>query len=355
MMYEAFAADGYEYITKKIEDSVRSDTRTAVIEGKWRIDKAVTLPSNFTLILKDCHLVMEDGCFSNMFVNEHHGTELGRTVGGTDTNISIIGRGEAVIDGGAYNGLSESTQMKNGYPPIWKNNLILFTNVDGFKISNISCRNQRWWALNFIYCSNGYLGNIDFCANDTAVDESGNEYHGLKRARYGDVLVKNADGIDLRQGCHDILIENITGFTEDDTIALTGLDGNVEKAFSVDGLSGDICDIEIRNISTASYCTNVRLLNQGGIRLHDILIDGVYDTSATSPHMDRGLHAVRIGDPHLYGARNAFADETYNIKIRNVRGRGDYVLALAGGMSSVSMYGIESFGTAKMLLDERNK
>ena len=29
----------------------------------------------------------------------------------------------------------------------------------------------------------------------------------------------NADGIDIRRGCRDIVIENITGFTEDDTVA----------------------------------------------------------------------------------------------------------------------------------------
>jgi polygalacturonase len=183
-----------------------------------------------------------------MFVNEHHDTEIGKTVDGTDSNISIIGRGEAILDGGKYNGLSEKTQLINGLPPIWKNNLLLFTNVDGFKVEGISCRNQRWWALNFIYCSNGYLGNIDFCACDIGVDENGQEYHGLKRSKYGQVLVKNADGIDLRQGCHDIVIENITGFTEDDTVALTGLNGRLEQAFSVDGLPSDICNVEIKNV-----------------------------------------------------------------------------------------------------------
>jgi hypothetical protein len=71
------------------------------------------------------------------------------------------------------------------------------------------------------------------------------------------------------------VIENITGFTEDDTVALTGLYGRLEKQFEVDGLSIDIYNVTIRNIASASFCTNVRLLNQGEVKLHDILIDGV--------------------------------------------------------------------------------
>ena len=352
-MSEIFKKGGSEYIAAEIKKAIENETRTAKISGNWEIDSAVRIPSNFTLILEDCHLCMADGSFSNMFVNKHHDTEVGRTLAGRDSNISVIGRGRAILDGGKYNGLSEKNASKDGMPPIWKNNLLLFTNVEGFKVSDISCRNQRWWALNFVYCAHGYLGNIDFCANDTAFDENGNEYHGLIRSKYSEVLVKNADGIDLRQGCHDIVIENITGFTEDDSIALTGLNGRVEKAFSVPELPSDICNVEIRNIRTAAFCTNVRLLNQGDIKLHDILIDGVYDMGPECPYMDEGRYAVRVGDVHMYGTRHATEDETYNITIRNVRGAQTHVIALAGAMKNLVMYGIEAVGNTKMLLDDR--
>ena len=349
----AFLLNGYEYVTSKINEAIENESRTAVISGGWVINRAIRLPSNFTLVLQDCHLRMADGCYSNMFVNENHGTEIGRTIAGTDRNISIIGRGEAILDGGKYNGLSEKNHSKDGMPPIWKNNLLLFTNVDGFKISDISCHNQRWWALNFVYCSNGYIGNVDFCANDTAIDADGNEYHGLRRNAYNDILVKNADGVDLRQGCHDIVIENLTGFTEDDSVALTALDGSFERLFAVDGLPSDLCRVTIRNIRTAAFCTNVRLLNQGEIKLHDIVIDGVYDMGLDSPHMDRGLYAVRVGDTQMYGNRHSTKDETYNIQIKNVVGSGLYALALAGEVDNLVVSGIEATNGAKMLLDQR--
>lgn len=354
-MKPSFTPGGVAHIRALIDRAIQNESRTATVTGNWEIDEAIRLPSNFTLILDGCHLRLADGCFTNLFVNEHHGTELGRTVAGTDRNISILGRNGAILDGGNYNGLSEKTQNQNGMPPIWKNNLVLFTNVDGFTVRGLHCRNQRWWALNFLWCANGYLGDLDFCASDLAIDEDGNEYHGLLRDRYADVVVKNADGIDLRCGCHDIVIENVTGFTEDDTVALTALRGRMESSFAVEGLPEDLCHVQIRNVRASAYCSIVRLLNQGGTRLHDIMVDGVYDTSCECPHLDHGRYAVRIGDgKHLYGSRHSTADETYNITVKNVYGRGICVLALAGAMENVVFYGIEAAEGTQMLLDERS-
>ena len=350
---KSYYPNGTKYIINLIDEAIRNGSRTSTVKGDFIIDEVIRIPSDFTLILDGCHLKMADGCYYNMFVNEHHDTKKGRTKNGTDHNITILGRNGAILDGGEYNGLSEKTQLKNGLPPIWKNNLILFTNVDGFKISGVSCHNQRWWALNFIYCSNGYISDIDFCANDTAVDEKGNIYHGLKRSKYSEILVKNADGIDIRQGCHDIVIENISGFTEDDTIALTGLNGVMEQTFAVEGEKSDIYNITVKNIHSSAYCTIVRLLNQGGIRLHDIVIDGVYDTSYNSPHMDKGLFAVRIGDTHLYGERHATAEETYNIKINKVYAVCEHAVGLAGNMKGLEIGEIECAHGAKPLLDAR--
>ena len=118
MTEKAFRVGGYDYITAKIEEAVCDGSRTAVISGCWEIDRAIRLPSHFTLILENCHLRQADGCFDNIFVNQHHDTEIGRTRTGTDRNISILGRGEAILDGGSYNGLSEKTQRQNGLPPI---------------------------------------------------------------------------------------------------------------------------------------------------------------------------------------------------------------------------------------------
>ena len=149
------------------------------------------------------------------------------------------------------------------------------------------------------------------------------------------------------------MIENITGFTEDDTIALTGLNGRLEQTFSVDGLPSDICNVTVRNIRSAAFCTIVRLLNQGDVALHDITIDGVYDSSDGLRYFDKSLYAVRVGDTRLYGTRPATKEETYNITIKNVFARNEYAVSLAGDMNNLVMYGIECADGCKMLLDER--
>ena len=351
-----FRPKGDQHIRELIGQALENGTRTATVTGAWIIESEIRVPSNFTLILDGCHLKMADGVYSNLLVNEHHDTDLGRSLEGVDRSIRILGKNGAILDGGLYNGLSEKTQRKNGLPPIWKNNLLLFTNVDGFEISGISFHNQRWWALNFIFCANGSLHDLDFKASDIRIDEQGNLHHGLRRDKYGEILVKNADGIDLRRGCHDIRIENVTGFTEDDSIALTGVYGRMEQTFEVPGLPDDICHITIKNVATSSFCTNVRLLSQGGVRLHDILIDGVRDTSEDSPFMDRGIYAVRVGDQHMYGTRHATADETYRITIKNVYSRAAHsAIYLAGEMTGLVIENVSCASETPPLIDLRGK
>lgn len=348
-MNYAIQKGGTDYIRSLIDAAVQDGSRCATVRGDWEIKAAIRLPSNFTLILEDCHLRLADGCYASIFVNEHNETEIGKTVDGTDRNISIIGRGNAILDGGEYNGLGEMTPPEKRPAPLYKNNLILFTNVNGFKISGLKCINQRWWATNFIYCRNGSIENMDFCADDRRFDKDRTLVHGLIQGdNYSNIYVKNADGIDLREGCQNIVIENITGFTEDDTIALTGLAGKLEAAFRVEGLSSDICNVKINNIRAAAFCSIVRLLNQGEIKLHDIEIDGVFDTSENSPHLNRGARAIRVGDKYLYGPRHCTKDETYNISIKNVYAAGISALALAGEIGNLVICGIECAKGTKM-------
>jgi hypothetical protein len=359
MSANVFQKGGYDYITAEIKRAIESGSRTAVITGHWEIDKAVRLPSNITLILENCYLKMAKDCYSNMFLNEHYGTELGRTLEGTDTNITIKGKGYAIIDGGGYNGLTERTQCKNGLPSMWNQNPLIFHNVDGFCVRDLTVRNQRWWALTFICSRNGYVGNIDFCSEDTAFDSEGKEYHQLDYDKYEDVLVKNSDGVDIRLGCHDILIENLTGFIEDDTVALTSGTsskpgcGETDK-FCVEGHTIDTYNITIRNIRTASFCSMVRLLCQGGQKLHDITVDGVYDQSDVCPHLVKGFNAVKVGDLHMYGCRHAEPDEVYNITIKNVYAAGRFAVKLIGGMTNVVLQNIECKEGTQMLEDLRN-
>lgn len=339
-----FLANGGSYIMNLISEALSKGRRQIKVSGNHLIEKTVLIPSDFTVILEDCHLRMADGTYCNMFTNANCRTAKGRTLDGTDKNIKIIGVGRAILDGGEYNGLCEKNSEKDGRPHISVNNLILFTNVEGFEIKDLHLRNQRWWAMNFIYCRYGKIKDIDFCSNDISVHPDGRRTHGLSHAVQP--LVSNSDGIDLRVGCHDIIIENVTGFTQDDSVACTCLNGRTEQLFAVEGLSTDLYNITVRNVNTATVHGNVRLLNQGGTKLYNILIDGIFDSSKDCPYLEKDVRAHRtlcIGSAASYGGRHSTKDETYNITVKNIYSRAKSAVTVDGCVARLTLDNINGF------------
>ena len=316
-------------------------------DGAYHVGGTIRLPSDFTLTLDGARLVMEPDAYSNMFANERAYDPSGRTAEGADRNIVLEGRNGAVIDGGEYNGLCEQNAGRDGRPPIWVNNLVLFANVRGFRVSGISFRNQRWWALNVLYSSDGVIRDVDFRADCHWKDMSGILHRGLSRKNCGLPRVRNADGVDIRCGCHDIIIENVTGFTEDDTVALTALRGRVEERFAVAGVPPAIERIAVRNVRGASYCAQVRLLAQGGAALRDVAVDGVEDLSDRMEFLDRCGCGVRIGDLALYGPTQPKPDELCRISVGNVRSRAaEGAVVVTGEVPDLKIGTVEPFGKA---------
>lgn len=346
-MCPVYKKNGGAEINAAISGALQDGSRTAYVTGSFEIEQPIVLPSDFTLILENCHLRMADNTFCNMFTNAARLSDHAHTVEGGDRNIVIEGHGRVVLDGGTYNGLSERNHSKDGRPHISANNLLLFANVDGFRVTGLHVRNQRWWALNFVYCRHGLIRDIDFLSDCRSLDENGQLVPGIswdEGRGYEGVYIKNSDGIDLRSGCSNILIENITGFTEDDTIALTALDGSTERLNYVEGLPGGIHNVIIRNVNAAAFCAIVRLLAQGGPKLYNILIDGVIDASAEFPYLDRGETGIRVGDPYTgYGGRQPTADEMYNITVRNVFSRAKASLRAAGCVRNLVLDNISTF------------
>jgi hypothetical protein len=347
-----FMENGGEHLQNLIDCAINKGEREIVIKGNYDIEKAIVLPSNFTVILRDCHLRQKDGAFCNIFTNTAT-VNSERTIANRDHNIKIIGKGNAVLDGGNFNGLTERN-YKEKKIPMYLNHLIFFSNLENFSVQGIRLINQRYWAINITFCSNGCLKDLDFCADDGILYVDGERDYNIG---YGDFCIKhldmlrNADGIDIRLGCHDILIENITGFTEDDLVAITGLCGKTPNPFVVQGLSTDIHDVTVRSVKGCSWCAVVRLLNQGGINLYNIVVDTVEDTSQNSEHMNRGLYGVRVGDSHLYGVKYPEIGETRNIVIKNVRSRAETVVNLESNIIDCIVENVEGFDgfTTKIL------
>ena len=296
----------------------------------WDIDKAIILRSETEIVLDNCLLRQADGAFDNVF-RSHLITENAQELSNQLHGISIIGKGNAVIDGGVHNGITERGYKYEGGRHTSVNNMILLLNVRDFVIEGISFEHQRFWAINLIYSEYGRLSNLHF---------------------YCEAENPNLDGIDLRYGCHDIIIENITGQSGDDLIALSAIgtgvfDSDTQKAyrFDIPERSPDIHDVTIRNIiGTSTDCALIAMRATDGRKLYNVTIDNVHDVDngateagkcypeypKASINMDirrvrRGNHPyamIRIGQHGYYRDRANVLGEVYGITATNLYSRG---------------------------------
>ncbi len=308
-------------------------------EALWDIDKAIILASDLEVVLDNCYIRQADGCMDNVFRSfDKHDDAVANPV----HDIRIVGKGNAVIDGAVHNGLTEHTSLKDGRPHITKNNMILFFNVDHFTIEGISLIHQRWWAIDLISCAYGRLSNLHIhCECDEP----------------------NCDGIDLREGCHDIIIENITGQAGDDLIALSaigtgyGTESGERARFNVPGKCQDLHDITIKNIiGTSVNCAVIAIRYSEGRKLYNVTIDNVHDVDngaleAGKFYPEYPKHKInmdirqklngnapyvllRIGQDGFWKNRNNTVDEVYGISATNLYSRGGTAIMLNIGMKN---------------------
>ena len=306
----------------------------------WTIDETIALPSDIEILIDDAHLVLAEGKYLNMFTSGTPAEPNMTTSAEPVRNITIRGRGRAILDGGVYNGLSEKNCMKDGRPHISKNTTMLFFNTVGLTVENLALINQRWWAITNVFVENAVYRNIYFCSDFSRIDENGVHHSDEIPCNYGEIYIKNSDGIDLRIGCNNFLIENISGFTEDDSIALTAL-GKWERncGYVVEGKPTDIHDVKIRNVATKAICANIRLLNDDGNKLYNIDIDGVrsirYDRFAINNS------TVRIGDT-VYAETPSKLGDAHHISVKNVISEAQYGVSLCKGLCDSTIENVVS-------------
>ncbi len=285
----------------------------------WEIDRTILLPSDITIVLSGCHLRLCDGVYENIFRSENMYHEETYTIEQEQKNIKIIGIGTAVLDGGHANGLTEATSRKNGLPHVRNNNLILLHNVNGYVIENIRCVNMRWWAINQLYCRNGRLSHIDF-------------FNGECRP--------NQDGINVRIGCHSILIEDITGRTGDDSVALSAFCKSSERDFAVAGKDADIHDVTIRNVHTETRQTVAALRCCDGAKIYRINIENISD--AGKDYMPYGV--LRIGENNYYRERPNILGEVREITARGIYSSGAAAVFLGSSLKDSHLSDIHASG-----------
>ncbi|MVZ66491.1 hypothetical protein GQF61_11530 [Sphingobacterium sp. DK4209] len=273
-----FKGSDINKINEAIQFVSRSKGGVVEITRDVLIDQAIIMYSDVELHFSG-KIKMKDGVFDNMIriggviVDAKNPNGVCADLKET-RNIKILGIGEqASLEGSdiAFLGLNPKTGKQESFIGDfygWRTITILLSNVKGFEIGNFAISKTKCWAISHEWgCQDGYL-------------------HDLKFSTAG---IKNGDGINLRNGCKDILIENIEGQTGDDTIACTALNASVMEGkrgenyvwpmqtmgYEYKGKAeAGIENIRINNIAATSDHNNVRLLTTSP-NIHNISITNV--------------------------------------------------------------------------------
>lgn len=325
----------------------------------WLLDRAVLLPSNTTIVLQNCTVKLSDKCRDNFFRTANCG--MGISFPEKTENIHIRGEGLCTLLGADHPRSTgdASKTLENPCPydreeisrlgkwqpeqwhdysygtdagkesesqcGDWRGIGILFANANHFSVENLRIVDSHGWGISLEECSHGRVCRIEFDAHMHKIID------GLRSN------MENQDGIDLRNGCHHIVISDITGCTGDDIVALTAIAGS---EFHPGGSTcnthvmhndwtkreRDIHDIVIRNVVGYScHCCMVRLLPIYS-SIYNVVIDGIVDSAP--PDQPNGC-ALLLGELDGAYGRN-LPDSMRNIMISNVSSGGLHAINIAG-------------------------
>lgn len=329
----------------------------------WSISKTIYLHNESTLLLQNCYLRQEDGTFCHIFASENlkYPNECAKE--NEQYGITIRGVGYVVLDGGVHNGVYENNGIirkvvKDTGHHATENIMMRFCNVKNLVIDNLHIRNQRYWALPLKMVTYSRISNLDFSSESN---------------------VPNQDGLGIGFGCHDVIAENITGCVGDNLVAICGLTMTDDRVAT--DVCGDVYNITVRNVMGYGVggCALIRILNHDGIKIYNIRIDNVIETSpwsrtdaplAQNPDLaiktdDEGNiipwkrlvpgeigyrteAAIIIGESYWYAKSKAEHGDTYGISISNVMTHSRFAIWLNNTVLDSTFDNIRLFGNGYM-------
>ena len=334
----------------------------------WLIDRAILIPPNTTVVMVNCKIKLSDNCRDNFFRTDNCG--LGIEDPAQSQNIHIKGIGTCILEGADHPrstgdagktianpcpykdedlikyapwisdeeknegvvtwdnrhnhsfGTDAGNDNESQYGD-WRNVGILFANTIDFSIDNVKIVNSHGWGISLEACTYGTVKNIAF---DATMHK---EIDGM------DSNTENQDGIDIRNGCNNITISNITGRTGDDIVALTAIaDTNYKPGGSLcsthvmhndwNRRDPSIHDIIIRDIiGYSNLCFAVRMLPVG-TKIYNIIVENV---NCMSPIEGQQQGAFVLGGG-WYG--ECLPKSLSNITISNIISNAQCVVNVAG-------------------------
>lgn len=259
------------------------DTISTPATRTWILNSALPAHSRLTLALDPagCKLKLADGVFDNIIrsdgiiVDPSNPNGVAQAINemrefkitGDKSTCSIEGPDVPYTAPHPINGGTPVPWVGDWYG--WRTIGILLANCKDYELTGFTMRKTTGWGISQERgCDGMHLHDIGF-----------------------DTTVKNGDGIDFRMGCSNGIVENISGSTADDTVAMTALlgfqksypAGNYIWPLQVSGdapspLGNNIENISVRNVRSSSLHNQVRVLATNGAKIRNISISDIEDT-----------------------------------------------------------------------------
>lgn len=267
-----------EVIESAISYAKQNDIQTIVFDSKnYILDRAILFYSGATFIVDGVTLKLNNGVFDNVFRSENFIVDGDNPYGypldvKLTENFRIIGKNGATIEGPDVNPLIKNIETGELCEPIcdiwgWRALTVYITVCKNFEFSGFKVLKTRSWAISLERATNGYLHDIEVYS-----------------------ICPNGDGINLRNGCSFITIENLKGATSDDLIALNNCSLNFEHPYKtwktylypivasnmlMDRESKeeqDIHDISINNVCGTS---GIVFLARNGFKIYNVRVANI--------------------------------------------------------------------------------
>lgn len=352
-----FSGSDIQKIQAAVDEAAKTNGKVVIPSnnsngsGVWLIDSAILLPSNMTVILDNSTIQLSDKSRDNMFRSNNVGIGISDTV--WNQNISIIGVGEVYLKGANNPRATGDSGKTLSLDPVkdsretgnwrisygtdsgkegekqtgdWRNIMILMAYVDGFKLKNVNIENTHAWAVSHERVLNADISNIRI----------NNPLNSIIKGKEQRIL--NRDGINLRHGCKNFRIDNISGRTGDDFVALSTLgiysedseDGTLNSTMVTSrewrGIEDDTENIYISNIVCESSTRAVAIRANDAVSINNVYINGV---------TFKGGHNAMLVGGRGYG-RESQPGKINNIHAMNIVGDGKSLIQIEEAIANCS-------------------
>lgn len=246
-------------IQAAIEKAKKQGSRkTFIPAGQYLISRPICLPSNFTLTASpDAYIQLKKGSNAYLIRNE----DL------TNGNEHIT------VTGGKWNG-NGYTQTRTVRNTVATSDFcfgFFFYKVKQLEVSHLQIDSTRSWGIAYMECDTVHIHDIHFQQNP------------FRDAAQTSALMNNGDGV--TGGGNHVLIENISGFTNDDLVAFAAGGASFQGKMSPFP-AYDYKDITVRNIFPQMIFDSIPTLKAvafytfEGKRVADINISNVQGNTA---------------------------------------------------------------------------